>query len=102
MALDHFFEAKCKGCDVRAKARALKHEGTKAVRWPRTVETRRGNKTMIESLTDQDGCVLHGSEQICAAFHLHFAQLFGVGDGSTMLVRTWMVCRDSRQRTDVL
>lgn len=53
MALDYFFEAKHEGCVVRAKARALKHKAVKAVQQARTVETRRGNKTTIKSLTDQ-------------------------------------------------
>ncbi len=77
MALDHFFAAKHQGCVVRAKARALKCEGTKAVRWARVAEAQRGNKTTIRSLTDPDGHVLLDSKQMCAAFQQHFAQLFG-------------------------
>ena len=34
MALDHFFDVKHEGCVVRARVRALKHEGTKAAQGP--------------------------------------------------------------------
>ena len=103
LVLDQFFNAKHEGCVVRARARALRHEGTKAVRWARVAEAQRGNKATIRSLTDRHGLVLYGSEQVCAAFQRHFAELFGARGGSRG--RGWIspptstACRASRTGT---
>jgi hypothetical protein len=93
LVLDQFFDGKHEGCVVRAKARAQRQEGTKAVRWARVAEAQRGNKATIRSLTDRDGRVLLESEQMCAAFQRHFAELFGargVAEGEGVNFTTYL------------
>lgn len=69
LALFQFFKVKHQSCVVKAREHALRHEGTKAVRWAWVAKVQRSNKTTIRSLTKLgDECMLHESKQTCTKF----------------------------------
>lgn len=66
LVLNQFFKIKREGRIVRVRARALRQEETNAIRWAQVAQAQRCNKTIIRSLWDRDGRLLHETKQICA------------------------------------
>lgn len=82
MALNKFFNAKDEGCVVRVKASALRYEEMEAVQWAWVAEAHHGNKSMIQSLLDNDGKMITELRQMCADFQRRFIHPFGRSDES--------------------